>query len=168
MEEKSPEEWLRLVSQDPLLLENVPEELRTEELYITALRNPKRGSLAMQFVPEEMKTHDFCMRAVSCNPMSLAFVPVENRTYTICQFAILCDPHTLEFVPVSIQHGSIVAVAAGKLGKLHAAHIGTEGQLSSKFRESMLKIMRAVRADMWKLFITSYSRALNSAKVNNT
>lgn len=161
MKEKSQEDWMKWVSHDPLILPNVPEHFRTEELYLAALRNPERGRLAMSFVPSDMKTNDFCMKAISCNPLALAFVPIYDRTYTLCQFAILCDPHALEFVPITIQNGSIVAVSASKLGKLHATEISQKGQISDKTRERLFRIMREVRPDMWKLFITSYNDGLN-------
>jgi hypothetical protein len=61
-------------------LEFVPEELKTEELCLEAVRQKnvrvfERSSL--EFVPEELKTVELCIEAVRYNGWAVHFVPDE-------------------------------------------------------------------------------------------
>ena len=55
-------------------LAHVPEELKTPEVCLAAVKNAGR---ALAFVPDALKTPDFCLAAVRSNGCALEYVPDE-------------------------------------------------------------------------------------------
>ncbi|WP_196223112.1 DUF4116 domain-containing protein, partial [Roseibium sp. RKSG952] len=73
---RSGEMCLEAVRQN-LALEYVPEALRTEEIRLEAV---KQDGWALEFVPEDLRTEEACLEAVRQNGRALQFVPEDLRT----------------------------------------------------------------------------------------
>ncbi|MDR2583590.1 MAG: DUF4116 domain-containing protein [Fibromonadaceae bacterium] len=92
------------------MLDFVPEELRTAEVCLKAVRNiqcPDTGiigtSNALQFVPEALKTAKLCAEAVKNNYRALAFVPEEFKTEEFCLKALEQDGSAFKYVPEKLK-----------------------------------------------------------------
>lgn len=95
-ENKSYEDYLERVQQNGLALQDVPEELRTPELCKLAVQ---QDGLALEDVPEELRTPELYKLAVQQDGWALKFVPEELRTYKLSLEAVKSNSAALLFVP---------------------------------------------------------------------
>jgi replicative DNA helicase len=77
------------------VLGDLHEEEKTEELCLEAVRQ-NRG--ALQYVPENIKTSDFYIRAIRLNWKVLISISKRERTYAMCLEAVLQDVSALAHV----------------------------------------------------------------------
>jgi hypothetical protein len=115
----TPETALEAVQEHGLMLEFVPEELRTYEICLAAVQaHPHRSGCLLRFVPEELRTYEICLAAVQKDGFSLQFVPEKLRTYEICLAAVQAHPHRsgclLRFVPEELRTYEIYLAAVQK------------------------------------------------------
>ncbi|MDR2719167.1 MAG: DUF4116 domain-containing protein [Treponema sp.] len=87
---------LSLVKKDGMALEDVPEELKTYNVCLEAVRN---FGLALSNVPEKHKTAELCLEAVRQEGFALEDVPEELRTAELCFEAVRNDGIALFDVP---------------------------------------------------------------------
>lgn len=71
------EEWVEMIGDNPLLLENVPESLKTPELCQIAVQEQAR---TLEYVPEALKMLELCLMAVRKDGYALEYVPESLRT----------------------------------------------------------------------------------------
>jgi len=82
---------------DGIVLKFVPEQLRTPQLCLKAVRS---NGLALCFVPEEQQTHQIVMAAVTNEGAALEYaVPEFQNDPDICEKAVESNGEALEFVP---------------------------------------------------------------------
>jgi hypothetical protein len=91
-----------------LALQFIPEELRTKELCEIAVNN--YGS-ALEWIPEKFKTETICKIAVKNSGIALEFIPEELRTPEICKLAVTNDGFALEFVPEKLKTYELCKIA---------------------------------------------------------
>src|SRR5206468_386806 len=87
-------EWLNKVSRDGWVLEYVPDELKTHELCLAAVSN---CGYALQFATDELKTPELCLAAVSKEGYALEYVPDELKTNELCLAAVSNCGYALQF-----------------------------------------------------------------------
>ena len=81
-------------------LQYVPTPLRTKELCEAALHGKSQGSrLAFADIPDQLKTPEMCLEAVTKWGYGLAHVPRAYRTAEICLAAVKNQSGALEYVP---------------------------------------------------------------------
>ena len=79
------QKWLEVVEEDGMELENVPEEFKTLELCLIAVKDQ---SSTLIYVPEELKTKELYEIVVSGNGYALIYIPEEFKTYEMCELAM--------------------------------------------------------------------------------
>jgi len=80
----------------------VPENLKTEELWSEVSKNCYTGG-ALELVPEELKTYEFCLEMVKDSGGDLEFVPEHLKTAEICLEAVKNSGYALEYVPENLK-----------------------------------------------------------------
>jgi hypothetical protein len=75
------------VKQDGMALQCVPQELRTAELCLLAVKNDKYGKV-LYFVPQELRTAELCHVAVKQAGKAIRHVPEVLRTVELCMVAV--------------------------------------------------------------------------------
>jgi hypothetical protein len=78
------------------LLQYIPDEMKTHDICIAAVQN--HGN-ALKHVPREKKTYEICLAAVQKDGYAIRFVPDEKITPEICLAAVQNSGYALEFVP---------------------------------------------------------------------
>jgi len=101
------------VSKNSSALEYVPEELRTEQIYLALVKND--GS-ALRVVPKELRTERMCFTAVSNNGSALGYVPKELRTERMCFTAVSKSGRALQYLPEEMKTEKICLGAVSKDG----------------------------------------------------
>jgi tetratricopeptide (TPR) repeat protein len=71
---KEQKEWIKKIDEDWCELENVPEELVTEEFCIAAVQKRYR---ALEYVPEELRTEAVCLAAIKNDIEAVPSIPDE-------------------------------------------------------------------------------------------
>lgn len=79
----------------------IPEKLRTEEFYFNLMDEICIDDLSyiLEYIPDKVKTYEFCMKAVSDYYSSLMFVPEKHISEDMCVRAIKKDFREIQFVP---------------------------------------------------------------------
>lgn len=101
------------VRRDGMALENVPEGMRTPELCMAAVR---QNSAALRFVPDRLKTPELCLEAVRRKGMALRFVPEALKTPELCMAAVQRDGWAMKHVPEALKTAEFCLAAAGQNG----------------------------------------------------
>jgi hypothetical protein len=102
------------VSQNGLALEWVPEELRTPDLCEIAV---SQDGDALWHVPKELRGPEIHKAAVSQDPWAVELVPKELRTPEICEIAVSQDPWALRWVPEELpEYEKICKIALSQDG----------------------------------------------------
>ena len=70
---------------DTIILEYVPEKLKTPELCRAAIEN---SGWALRYVPEKLKTPELCLLAVQNEGHALQYVPEKLKTPELCLLAV--------------------------------------------------------------------------------
>jgi hypothetical protein len=94
------EQCLEAVKQNGYALEYVPDEFKTAEMYLEAVKQDSRYTL--QYVPDELKTAELCLIAVKEDGMALESVPSKLKTAELCLEAVKRNDAALQFVPKKI------------------------------------------------------------------
>ena len=76
---KSPETYLETVTHDGWALEYVPENLKTTEVCLAAVRSDSFGD-TLKHVPEALRTEELCLIAVRSRGSNLEYVPTHIKT----------------------------------------------------------------------------------------
>ena len=80
-EELTEDICLTAVNKDIDALENVPDALKTEALYLAALaKHGLKGAYKFQYFPEAMKTEAVCIAAVQTHGTAFKYVPEAVKT----------------------------------------------------------------------------------------
>ena len=93
-------------------LEYVPEEFKTEELCKYAMENQEFYQIILNYVPIELRTKEMCELAMQLNPRnSFRFVPDELKTEEFCLEGVTGTIENLYFVPENMKTYEICRVA---------------------------------------------------------
>ena len=98
-EGKTYEEYLELVKEKGLSLAFVPDEYRTYELCLEAIKvNP---NMNIDCVPDKHKTYELCFEVVKNSFLNriLSIIPDKHRTYELCLEAVKRSPINIQYVP---------------------------------------------------------------------
>jgi hypothetical protein len=131
-------EWLAKVQADGSMLRYVPEEFKTLQMCLEAVRRDGYGSafmyvpdnhktpelclmavrqsgFALKRVPEKYKTAELCLEAIrqGCG-RALEFVSEQFKTPELCLLAVRLDGTALEFVPEALQTEELCLEAMGE------------------------------------------------------
>ena len=99
------------VKQNGLALKLVPEEQRTDKMYLDAV---KQNGLALELVPVEQRTDKMLLEAVKQNYLALKFIQKEQRTDKIYQAAVKQNELALMCVPDTQKTTDICQTALNK------------------------------------------------------
>jgi len=94
-----------------ILLQVVPENLRTAELYMEAVRS---NGYALRFVPKNLRTAGLCMEAMKRDGFSLADIPEEFMTAQICLDAVRRDDYEFAYLPEKFKTPEICREAVAR------------------------------------------------------
>jgi len=88
--EKTYEEWLEIVGEDGFKLTEVPEDMKTEEMCLTAITSSQSDDpwRTLKIVPKKFLTHDLCLQAVERHAMAIEGVPEDIISEDICLAAV--------------------------------------------------------------------------------
>ncbi|MDR2583586.1 MAG: DUF4116 domain-containing protein [Fibromonadaceae bacterium] len=120
---KTVEQALKLVVQYGIMLKYVPEELKTEEVCLEAVRNSKGYNSvgitdnAIVFVPEALRTAQLCFEAVKNNGEALEYVPEKLRTAELCLEAVMNNGKALKYVPEEFKTAKLYLEAVKSNGR---------------------------------------------------
>ena len=89
-------DWMKAVQRDGLVLQSLPESLKTPEICFAAVRE---DGVALQYVPDSLVTPELCKIAVQQDGWALQYVPESLRTPEICLAAVQQDGNALNLVP---------------------------------------------------------------------
>jgi hypothetical protein len=89
-EVKTYEEWLEAVGEDGSMLVEVPEDMKTEEMCLTAVMSMQYDDpwKTLESVPKELLTYDLCYVAVERYAIAIEVVPEELITEDMCIVAV--------------------------------------------------------------------------------
>ncbi|MDR2583583.1 MAG: DUF4116 domain-containing protein [Fibromonadaceae bacterium] len=140
------EQALEAVKHSGFALEFVPEELRTAEVCLEAIRSSIQYSIltsgnALEFVPEALKTAELCAEAVKNNYSAIKFVPKSLMTTELCQNAIKQSSCALQEIPEEFitQELCIEAVKDGRRGGTYALRFVPEKFKTTELYIEMIK-----------------------------
>lgn len=111
---KTPEICMAAVERNGYALEFVPEDKKTHELCLSAV-NGFIG-YALKYVPESMKTENICRIAVENVGDALEYVPEDKKTYELCLTAVRGNGPALQYVPESMKTEEIRRIAVENFG----------------------------------------------------
>lgn len=99
---------LSVLDRDGAMLLSVPKERRTEEMYLTAVKNNKGCEAILGELPKNMLTPELCQCAVEASGYNLEFVPEEMKTREMCRTSLYSsadlgyeDCEILQYIPYS-------------------------------------------------------------------
>ena len=107
------EHCLREVHRDGLMLQFVPEALRTPEICLAAVT---QYGPALQYIPDALRTPELCLAAVNQNGWALQFVPDALRTPELCLAAVTEYGSALHFVPEALRTPELCLAAVTHYG----------------------------------------------------
>jgi len=94
-----------------LALQFVPQELKTKDLCILALT---KGGWPLQWIPQKLKTEELCTLAVTQHGWALQFVPEELKTLELCMIAVAKESNVLQHVPQDLKLEVVLKVSLEK------------------------------------------------------
>lgn len=130
--ENMPEEYLKIVREDGLLLQKVPKTMKTEQLCLEAIKQNgdalryvpkailtkeicleavKQDGLALLYIPDVFQTEGVYMAAVKQNGIALRFVPMQQRKKQICKDALKSSALALAYVPDTYKTPDVIKEA---------------------------------------------------------
>ena len=86
---------------------------RFEDLVHAAIM---QSGLALEFLPERLRTAEFCRVAVERNAFALRLVPKSLCTPELCKVAVAQDGRTLQWVPKAIRTLELSTIAVSQHG----------------------------------------------------
>lgn len=96
------------LERDGVMLREVPEERRTEAMYLTAVKNNKGCEGILGELPKSMLTPELCQCAVEASGYNLEFVPEDMKTPEMCRTSLYSsadlayeDCVILQYIPYS-------------------------------------------------------------------
>jgi predicted DNA-binding WGR domain protein len=108
-EGKTYEEWLELAESYDTEIDDIPQDIKEPELWLTAVAEIclialKSYGSVLSYIPDELRTEDFYLDAVKVNKngKALKYVPEEFRTAEVCAAAVEKFPEAIEFVPKAL------------------------------------------------------------------
>ena len=125
-------EALAAVKKNEWALKDLPEELRTEEVCIWAMKRYMKSFFVkddlgplFQFVPENLRTAELCLEAVKDDRRALQFIPEKLKTAEICFAAVkerdwfydllfYENVPAFKYVPENIKTAELCLEASGK------------------------------------------------------
>jgi hypothetical protein len=110
---RTPELCLAAVTSYGPALDSVPQALRTPELCLAAVT---RYGWAFQFVPEALKTPELCLAAVIRNGYAIRFVPDSLKTPELCFATVTENGYTLQHVPQALRTPELCLAAVTQYG----------------------------------------------------
>jgi hypothetical protein len=110
---KTPEMCFAAVNQDGWALHFVPEALRTPEMCLAAVTN---YGPALHDVHEALRTPELCLAAVNQDGTVLQFVPEALKTPEICIAAVTRDGPALQYVPDALRTPEMCLAAVTRNG----------------------------------------------------
>ena len=102
------------VSRDELALQYVPEPLRTEAMCTEVVG---RNGWVLDCVPEHLRTEAICTTAVTQNALALEYVPKHLRTKAMCTAAVGSDGRALHYVPEPLRTEAMCTTAVERHGE---------------------------------------------------
>lgn len=96
------------INQSWVMLNAVPEGMRTNELYNIAIN---QNGLALRMVPEEAKTPELCKTAIINNGLALIDTPEKFRTPELCKIAVTDVGWILREVPTPMRTPELCKIA---------------------------------------------------------
>jgi Domain of unknown function (DUF4116) len=103
------------IEQNGLVLQDVPEKHRTEELCRIALKQDGR---ALRYVPKAYRTPELCRLAVEQNGLALTCVPENLRTPELYRLAVEQDGWALEDIPENQRTLELCRIAVQSNGRV--------------------------------------------------
>ena len=105
------------VSNDSYVLDFVPVELLTEDLFIAAIkygnkRNNNEQGLAR--IPAEYRSYVVCLEAIKSNPLDLKYVPYGHITYEMCLLVVRANPCLISIIPTKFLNEELAMIAITK------------------------------------------------------
>jgi hypothetical protein len=97
-----------------LALQYVPEALKTPELCKLAVKDI---SWALEYVPETMKTPELCKIAVENYGWALLYVPETLKTPELCKIAVEYYGYILQYVPEALKTPELCKLAVENSGE---------------------------------------------------
>ncbi len=82
----------------------------TEEVYLAAVSKGS-GWRVLEFVPENMKSHEVCLAAVTNDGNALRCVPETMKSDKVCLAAVANDINALKWVPENLKSDKICNIA---------------------------------------------------------
>jgi hypothetical protein len=122
------------VKLDGMALEYVPDELKTVILCKIAMT---KTGMALQYVPDELKTPELCEIAVKNNGMALQYVPNELKTITLCKYAVDRCAMAIKYVPDEMKTRYICETAVTNNG--FAVDYVPKNLITNKIYEDAIK-----------------------------
>ena len=117
------EQWLEAVKQDGSMLQYVPEDLATPEIWIVSVQQLAQSDpWVIQKAPDYCLTPETCKIAVDRCGDTLEFVPEALKTPDLCLAAVQQSGHALQFVPETLCTPEI-CLAAVRENRKAAAHV---------------------------------------------
>ena len=138
------EEALAAVREHGLALEYVPENLKTAKVCLEAV---KQEGCALYFVPESLKTQALCLEAVKRHGWALKYVPWGQLKPTVPAMEELClegmkqDPFALQVVPPELKTTEVCLAAVLKFGSEFTIVPKTGKRVTKKMRLETQKMM---------------------------
>lgn len=84
--------WLLALETDPTLLKELPQELQTYDVYLDVVSN--HGN-ALYYVPQELRDLKMCNAAITASGNALRYVPTELIDYDMCKRAVQSPENNL-------------------------------------------------------------------------
>ena len=123
-------------------LEDVPVQLRTEELCRLAVSN---DGWALRYVPEELRTEELCRVAVSNNGKALEYVPDRLRTEELCRVAVSSNRWALGYVPEELKTEELFRVAVNQNIDALRSYIPEQSRTIDLYVLALKKDVKALR-----------------------
>ena len=143
------EEALAAVQKDGWALDYVPEEFKTPELCLTAVKNAKGrlfGGSFLSHVPESLRDEKLCLAAVQQNGISLSHVPKALRTAELCRIAVEENGWALGDVPEELKTKELCHLAAHNMNYCESIHqaIYLVEEVPDEFIDSVREILYSI------------------------
>ncbi len=109
------EEWLALAGRNGMYLHYVPEDFKTAEMCLAAVRSEGE---ALKYAPTGLKTAELCLEAVKSNAAALQYTPSDLKTGALYLAAVEADADALHNVPQGQRTAQMCLAAVQRNGGL--------------------------------------------------
>jgi IMP cyclohydrolase len=104
---------MRMVKNNGYALQFIKDEMKTHEIMLEAVKN---SGDALQFIKDEMKTHEIMLEAVKKNGYSLQYIKDEMKTHEIMLEAVKKNGYSLQYIKNEMKTHEIMLEAVKKNG----------------------------------------------------